>query len=326
MHTTTTSSRHMLLLLLVSIFAQWTSTYDLVAADVSNKPFHHELTARGQLFTDQLDDSAPGSPWPRSRGLTGSSTDSATDSIPNQTGLPSPFDTSLGNNFTDSSCPTFFTTFLKNATFQSCLPMSLLLQNSLSFFRAAQSQSQIDRTLATSCSASLPVCTLVLSRLAEQMITRGNCQGDYQRQHPLVVQAYNGMLAYEPVYRATCLKDSNTHNLCFTEAMTNLSNPSDAYPYYTAVGMSLPSTARPSCSPCLRQTMDIFSTYAGQKSQPLSQTYSDSAASINRVCGSSFAASQVATKNKVVSAATKDQVPYLVSGLLTITATVLTFA
>lgn len=42
--------------------------------------------------------------------------------------LPSPFDTSLGNNFTSSSCPKFFETFLSDSTFQECLPFSLLLQ------------------------------------------------------------------------------------------------------------------------------------------------------------------------------------------------------
>lgn len=53
--------------------------------------------------------------------------------IPTATGapredLPSPFDTSLGNNFTSPSCPAFFQSFLSNATFQDCLPFSLLLQ------------------------------------------------------------------------------------------------------------------------------------------------------------------------------------------------------
>lgn len=42
--------------------------------------------------------------------------------------LPKPFDTTLGNNFTQSSCPAFFESFLTNATFTACLPFSLLLQ------------------------------------------------------------------------------------------------------------------------------------------------------------------------------------------------------
>jgi hypothetical protein len=42
--------------------------------------------------------------------------------------LPHPFDTSLGNNFTTSSCPSFFNSFLTNGSFTDCLPFSLLLQ------------------------------------------------------------------------------------------------------------------------------------------------------------------------------------------------------
>ena len=42
--------------------------------------------------------------------------------------LPRPFDTSLGNNFTTSSCPIFFNSFLTNDDFNNCLPLSLLLQ------------------------------------------------------------------------------------------------------------------------------------------------------------------------------------------------------
>ena len=45
--------------------------------------------------------------------------------------LPRPFDSSLGNNFTSTTCPTFFNHFLNNQTFKDCLPLSLLLQVSI---------------------------------------------------------------------------------------------------------------------------------------------------------------------------------------------------
>jgi len=44
------------------------------------------------------------------------------------TSLPRPFDSSIGNNFTEPSCPQFFNDFLSNDTFRECLPFSLLLQ------------------------------------------------------------------------------------------------------------------------------------------------------------------------------------------------------
>lgn len=71
------------------------------------------------------------SPSPSSTSLSVSlvassiATDTST-SIPSA--LPQPFDASLGNNFTSSSCPTFFDRFLDDPSFQSCLPLSLLLQ------------------------------------------------------------------------------------------------------------------------------------------------------------------------------------------------------
>jgi hypothetical protein len=45
--------------------------------------------------------------------------------------LPRPFDAGLGNNFTTSSCPTFFKQFLSDNTFNECVPLSFLLQVSL---------------------------------------------------------------------------------------------------------------------------------------------------------------------------------------------------
>jgi hypothetical protein len=69
--------------------------------------------------------------------LAPSSTSSVSESIqvatPVSTSLPRPFDTSIGNNFTESSCPQFFNNFLSNSTFQECLPFSMLLQVSMAW-------------------------------------------------------------------------------------------------------------------------------------------------------------------------------------------------
>ena len=45
--------------------------------------------------------------------------------------LPKPFDAGLGNNYTQPNCPVFINNFLRNDTFTSCLPFSLLLQVSV---------------------------------------------------------------------------------------------------------------------------------------------------------------------------------------------------
>lgn len=96
------------------------------------------------IYVRQDDPSS--SPAATTGSLPGIAAPSSTSSIsqstietatPISTSLPRPFDASLGNNFTEPSCPRFFNDFLTNTTFQECLPFSLLLQVSkLSNFTA----------------------------------------------------------------------------------------------------------------------------------------------------------------------------------------------
>ncbi|KIW65014.1 hypothetical protein PV04_07306 [Phialophora macrospora] len=233
------------------------------------------------------------------------------------TPLPTPFDTSLGSNFTGSSCPQFFSAFLANATFNACVPVSLLLQNSNSFFRAQRSFTLLTQTLDTACNAPLAICSPLMANLATQLIDDANCGQDYRQQNPLVVQAYAGLVAYEPVYRATCLRDENgdtsSNSYCFVEAVTNTNtnsdgdstsssnstsssstgNSADFYPYYTAIGLSMPQTASPSCTQCLKETMRIFASYAENAVQPLAKTYLPCAVQVDKTCGSVFVSTDV---------------------------------
>ena len=228
------------------------------------------------------------------------------------TPLPTPFDTSVGSNFTSSSCPQFFSTFLGNSTFQSCVPISLLLQNSNSFFRAQRSFTLLTQTLDAACNAPLAICSPLMNNLAAQLIDNKNCGQDYRQQNPLVMQAYAGLIAYEPVNRATCLKDEVSKSYCFTQASTNSTNAADFYPYYTAVGLNMPQTARPTCSQCLKQTMQIFAGYAENVVQPLSNTYLPCASQVDKGCGSGFVSTDVKVGSVAKpNAATSSRLPDL---------------
>jgi hypothetical protein len=225
----------------------------------------------------------------------GGSTSNSTTSIetaPSSTGaaspLPSPFDTSIGSNFTSKACPNFFDTFLNNSTFKDCHPTSLLLQNSNSFFKTSRSPVLLSQALDASCGASLAQCGPLMSSLASQLMQDSNCGQDYRNENPIVTQARAGLISYEPLYRATCLKNSATGNYCFADAITNTSNPSDSYPYYTALGTNLPAASRPTCNKCLQDTMGIFAGYAANKDQPVSKTYTSTAQQIDLGCGPSF--------------------------------------
>jgi hypothetical protein len=127
-----------------------------------------------------------------------------------------------------------------------------------------------------------------MSSLSTQLIATSACGADYAQHNPVVKQAYNGFIAYEPLYRATCLKNANTGDYCFSEAITNASAPADSYPYYTALGLTMPTSSRPTCDKCLQGTMEIFASYASDRNQPLASTYSATSYQIDFECGPTF--------------------------------------
>ncbi|KAL8762462.1 MAG: hypothetical protein Q9184_001545 [Pyrenodesmia sp. 2 TL-2023] len=170
--------------------------------------------------------------------------------------LPRPFDTGLGNNYTSPDCLAYMNNMLH----------------------------------ATCAVVDGSACTALLSSLASELRQDSRCGLDYRRQQPLVVSAYNGLVAYEPLYRAGCEKDDEG-NYCFANAITNMTSPSDSYPYYLPLGIALPGGSQPTCSDCLKRTMDIFNQAANdEESQaPLSPNYANAAQMINVGCGPTFA-------------------------------------
>jgi hypothetical protein len=188
--------------------------------------------------------------------------DSTTDS------LPTPFDTSLSNNFTAESCPKFFNDFLSNSTVTSCSPISLL---------------------DLSCAASVDTCTSIFNRLATNLLKDDACGKDYELGNPLVASAYTGFITYEPVYRAACLKNPDTNDYCFVDAATNASSPQNLDTYSIPAGYPTVEAPWPTCNECLQASMDIFSRWAQVDGQPLTTSYLPSALALNRHCGDNFA-------------------------------------
>ncbi|KAL8830482.1 MAG: hypothetical protein Q9191_001413 [Dirinaria sp. TL-2023a] len=250
--------------------------------------------------------------------------DSTSSAAPAQTSIisaggssssaPKAFDGGLGNNYTDSSCPLFLNSFLNNETFTDCMPFSLLLQTSMSFFAASKSASTVAKVLDSSCHVVVPACTSLMSSLAQQLKQDSNCGEDYRRQNPMVRQAYNGLVAYSPLYQASCMKNPKTNHYCFVDAVTNMSNPSDSYVYYLPLGMPLPSGSILTCSSCLKETMGIFNIAAGNKSQPVNTDYSAAAQMINLGCGPGFV-NQTIPKGAAYGAGSASGKPSLVLSL-----------
>ena len=133
---------------------------------------------------------------------------------------------------------------------------------------------------------------------ATQLKDSANCGDDFNKQQPSVLRAYQGFLAYLPVYQAGCLKSdpnntstsketSSNNDYCFTSSV-NATNQADISLYYLPLGVTLPGNSRPTCSSCTQQTMSYFAAAAQNLSTPLGQDYSSAAVQVNQGCGPSF--------------------------------------
>ncbi|CAK7214123.1 hypothetical protein SBRCBS47491_002042 [Sporothrix bragantina] len=204
--------------------------------------------------------------------------------------LPSFFDSSLASNFsTDSACPAFINAFLTNPTFKKCYPFSLLLQGSRSFFNAEKSLVSITQVLDATCAANATFCTTYLSQLATNLTDSANCGADYKLGNSIVVQAYLGMIAYQPLYAASCLTDPDTGAYCYANAITNLTTTANVYFYYLPLNNTLPTSgSEPSCNWCLQQTMGVFWSSSADRKRPIANTYLSAANQVDTICGPSF--------------------------------------
>ena len=131
---------------------------------------------------------------------------------------------------------------------------------------------------------------------AAQLKDPANCGDDFNKQQPVVLRAYQGLVAYQPIMQAGCLKadpskvsDSkgSSNEYCLTNSV-NASNQADMSLYFVPLGIALPNNSHPTCSSCTQQTMAVFANAAQNMSTPIGQDYSPAAALVNQGCGSSF--------------------------------------
>ena len=187
----------------------------------------------------------------------------------------------------------------------------MLLRNSNSFFTyTLHSTVATSHLLDITCSldpSQAQQCEKSLSHdLAVELPKSQNCGDDYHLGNPLVVDAYVNLVAYEPVHRASCLKDPETDGYCFVDAVTNSSNPEDYDLYFMPFGRELQDHGKgggPSCTPCLKASMRVFRDWARKDGQPLAGSYLPSAKVVNRYCGDGFADLNVTVGDQTFRAA-----------------------
>ncbi|KAM5432905.1 hypothetical protein McanMca71_005560 [Microsporum canis] len=213
--------------------------------------------------------------------------------------LPTAFDTNRSDN-TTASCATFFDNFLSNSTFNECVPVSVLLTTSNSFFQNTKSFALITRTLDAACDVSADRCTSLLSYYADMIGRNDACGEDLSRGHPLVIAAKTGFQAYKAMHDATCLKNPETDNYCFAEAISDPDMTANVYIYHLGLGNSL-SAGRPKCGKCLAATMQVFRTAARDKKQPVSEVYVSAAKQVNIACGPTFVSTSISSGTRLSS-------------------------
>ncbi|KAJ5502874.1 hypothetical protein N7463_005748 [Penicillium fimorum] len=218
------------------------------------------------------------------------------------TGMPKPFDT-LSYNFANAStCIDFYTKWRANTTILSCTPISLLIQNSNAFFHTLNSAPATSRILDTSCSADVTECTSIMKNLAIDLLKPENCGDDFENGNSVVKGTYRDLVAYKPVYHATCLTNPLTQDYCFVDAVSNSTAPDDYDVYLMPLGTPLTVGDVPSCTKCLKATMDLFSEWAKRDGQSLDITYLPSAKIVNAHCGEDFATTNVTVGSADVTA------------------------
>ncbi|KAH6850030.1 hypothetical protein B0I37DRAFT_102812 [Chaetomium sp. MPI-CAGE-AT-0009] len=262
--------------------------------EIQRRRVQKRATSDGPEESDSTESSEP-SKTSATRSVTttfsigvGSPKTSSTSTTAAASPLPSILD-SVASGFSASTCPVFINTFLNDPNFKQCYPLSMLFKGSRSFYEALRSLVGITRTLDATCAANVTFCTSYLKQLAQNLTAPENCGADYNRGLSTVVDAYNGMVAYAPVYSAGCLRDPETGAYCYANAVTNRTNPSSTYIYFLPLNSTLPGATVPACGYCLQRTMAIYQAATADRTQLIANTYVTAAEQVNVICGPDFA-------------------------------------
>lgn len=132
-----------------------------------------------------------------------------------------------------------------------------------------------------------------MAQYASNITTAGACKLDLQKENPLISYALMGLKSYQPLYRASCLKNSGG-GYCFADAITNVTNSADGYIYFLPLNTSLVGGSQPTCSSCLQQTMSVFEAATSDRNSALAFDYVSAAMQVNVNCGPNFVNSTLA--------------------------------
>ncbi|KAH9073012.1 hypothetical protein EDB83DRAFT_2360376 [Lactarius deliciosus] len=274
-----------LLLVLVTLSTRYFALplfMDLAAPNWTSDPVH--LLQRRQDGPNPVSPGVPPSnSTPSGSGITFPTFVPGVPTIPTlspvlPTPFPQPFDTTLANNFTTSSCESFFLNMTQSAPFRQCRPFSFLSQTSSAFLQAQSNLTALNIDIWGTCNTPVDVdqCTANMGWFASNLPVA--CSRDKSEQNQMVLQALAGLQLYSLMREVACMADQNNSAYCYIGAASS-SNPSDLYFY------SLPYGTPPSEQYHAHILMTLFGTVAGSI-DGLKQTYNSAVDIASSKCGS----------------------------------------
>ncbi|RGP77731.1 hypothetical protein FLONG3_4120 [Fusarium longipes] len=207
------------------------------------------------------------------------------------TPLPEAFDGNLAaelSTTSDSNCPAFLNGVLSDPSYETCYPLSMMIQTSRGFFEAQRQLLSIVRVLDATCAANVTYCTDFFETAARNLTTSENCKTEIESGNSIVKQFLYGLRSYEVMYKATCLQTPKDDMYCYANAVTNTTTAANAYFYYLPYNLTLPGSTNPSCGFCTQETMNIYHAASEDRSQPIALTYEAAARQVNTLCGPDF--------------------------------------
>ncbi|KAJ6470614.1 hypothetical protein C8R47DRAFT_1148695 [Mycena vitilis] len=211
----------------------------------------------------------------------------APPTLPNP--FPQPFGSDLSQNFSSTSCFTFFSNMTNTVAFRSCRPFSLLLQASDAFIEAQEDLQRLSNIVWGTCNTTIEddECSANMAWFSSTLVSQ--CAIDLKDGNSMAVNTQIALNAFDLMRSAGCLVDPTTNTYCYVDAVRN-SNPSDTYFYALPLGISMPNNTIASCSACTKSLMTMYYGAMGNGSLgALHGSYPSAAKIAVSDCGTGYA-------------------------------------
>jgi len=209
------------------------------------------------------------------------------------TPFPQPYDQGIAQNFSSATCSNFFANMTNSEPFRTCRPFSLLLDSSSQFIDAQTNLTLMNSIIWGTCNTttSYSQCQSNMGFFASQLKTA--CSDELNGLNTMAVSTLMALNAFQVMHDVACSSDPTTNTYCYLDAVRD-PNPSDSYYYQLPLGVPLPNSSVPKCSPCSKGAMNIYATAlqdatTGPLLTGLQTTYEPSAKLSVQFCGAGWA-------------------------------------